>query len=482
MMTTLVILLLSPIIYYAAWLLFFDPLRHIPGPFYTRISSVWLVTQCRLHRRSKKIQELHKKYGDIVRISSNDVSINRPEAIQEIYNHQKEFAKGPWYGAFESPVKILLTTYDVDEHAEQRRNFAPAFSARALREFEPSMDQLYVVWKKRLLGLFDQNEAATVNLNEWVTFLAYDLIAEFVYGKPFGFIEKGEDFLDMITGLDRRSTTIALSGYYQPGFGRTCPGCPSTVSGARRRKIRTSTMEAYQDRVAHPDDSKRDLLSHMLVAKHKEGGPLPPEKFLPHMASMIAAGSDSTAASTLHFIDYVSRDADSQAKIHAEIDMVFPNVPSEDWIPSHHDTQKLTYTNAVLHEVLRLRPTSSMGLERCNTTKATTFGGYTIPPNTSVSIPTYSIHRHPEVYPDEEVFRPDRWLKGDTSMQHKCFSIFSHGPRNCIGQVFAWMEILKTIALVFKMFRVERRGKGESRLREGVFLKMEECFVVLERR
>lgn len=109
-------------------------------------------------------------------------------------------------------MPILLTTYDPDEHGGQRKNLKPSFSAKALREFELSMDKLYALWKKRLLDLTDDKETVKLNLNEWVNFLAFDLIAEFVFGKPFGLTEKGEDFLDLITSMEQRGTAANTIG------------------------------------------------------------------------------------------------------------------------------------------------------------------------------------------------------------------------------------------------------------------------------
>lgn len=85
-----IILLALPAVYLLGWLLFLDPLRHIPGPFVSRVSSIWIATQCRLYRRSRKVHELHERYGDVVRIATNHVSVNRPEALQELYNHHRE--------------------------------------------------------------------------------------------------------------------------------------------------------------------------------------------------------------------------------------------------------------------------------------------------------------------------------------------------------------------------------------------------------
>lgn len=149
---------------------------------------------------------------------------------------------------------------------------------------------------------------------------------------------------------------------------------------------------------------------------------------------MVIAGSDSTAASIIHVVDVVSRNPILQRKIQQEIDEAFPGKPDAEWIPKSSETTVLTLTKAVLYETLRLRPTAAIGFERIVTRPGTVFGGFKLPPGTAISVPTYSIQRNTDVYPDPEAFVPERWLAEDASQQHKSFNVFSTGPRSCIGQ------------------------------------------------
>lgn len=129
-------------VYIVLWWFFLDPLAKIPGPWYARFSSLWLAAQCRRGQRSKAVHELHKKYGDTVRIAQNHISISSVDALNDIFVHDKFYAKGPWYATFRTPdphTTGLVALESVDIHREMRGDLAPAFSARALREFEPRM-------------------------------------------------------------------------------------------------------------------------------------------------------------------------------------------------------------------------------------------------------------------------------------------------------------------------------------------------------
>jgi hypothetical protein len=63
----------------------FHPLARIPGPRLAAISNVWYGRQIAKGRMAQLGPELHKKYGDVVRVGPNEVWFNTPEAFDQIY-------------------------------------------------------------------------------------------------------------------------------------------------------------------------------------------------------------------------------------------------------------------------------------------------------------------------------------------------------------------------------------------------------------
>lgn len=68
-------------------------LRQIPGPLVASISDLWLLSTARRGKRYLIVDETHKKYGPIVRVQPNHISVNDDEAIQTIYGHGNGFLK-----------------------------------------------------------------------------------------------------------------------------------------------------------------------------------------------------------------------------------------------------------------------------------------------------------------------------------------------------------------------------------------------------
>ncbi len=82
---------------YTIYQFLLHPLRRFPGPLWAKVSPIPLVLQCRKARRSEWVLEQHEKYGPVVRIAPNHISINKPEAVNQIYGHKTGFCKGPFY-------------------------------------------------------------------------------------------------------------------------------------------------------------------------------------------------------------------------------------------------------------------------------------------------------------------------------------------------------------------------------------------------
>ena len=87
------ILIAIPLFYYLLPYVRRWSLQKVPGPLPAAFSNLWLMYACRRGRRYLEVDQAHKKYGKVVRIQPNHVSIADPEAIQQIYGHGNGFLK-----------------------------------------------------------------------------------------------------------------------------------------------------------------------------------------------------------------------------------------------------------------------------------------------------------------------------------------------------------------------------------------------------
>lgn len=156
---------------------------------------------------------------------------------------------------------------------------------------------------------------------------------------------------------------------------------------------------AFGKRVAENSTSRKDLMSFLLTAKDPEtGGPLSDKEIVAEAISFIVGGSDTTSSTMTNFMDFVSRDQKLQHEIWTELCDAFPRPRNTDWVATEEIAGKLPLLNAVLKEVMRLRPTSSTGLERVVPEGGKTVAGVFLPAGYLVSVPTIAIHHNTTLY------------------------------------------------------------------------------------
>jgi cytochrome P450 family 4 len=123
--------------------------------------------------------------------------------------------------------------------------------------------------------------------------------------------------------------------------------------------------------------------------------------------------------------------------------------------PDYKTLQELKYTERCLKEVLRLYPSVPF-IGRVLGEDMTTSTGHLLKAGTNMHLHIYDVHHNPEIYPDPEKFDPDRFLPENCQNRHNfAYVPFSAGPRNCIGQKFAMLELKAVLCGVLGEFVLE---------------------------
>ncbi|GFT91052.1 cytochrome P450 3A31 [Nephila pilipes] len=166
------------------------------------------------------------------------------------------------------------------------------------------------------------------------------------------------------------------------------------------------------------------------------------------------AGYDTTG-STLSFATYLlALNQDIQEKAYQEIAEVLQNTNGE---LTYEAIQNMKYMDNVMSETLRLFP-PALRLERVAVADYKLGDtGITIPKGMIVTMPTYAMHRDPEIFPDPEKFNPDRFTPEERAKRDiYSYLPFGAGPRNCVGMRFALMEVKICLIYVIATFKLKR--------------------------
>lgn len=185
------------------------------------------------------------------------------------------------------------------------------------------------------------------------------------------------------------------------------------------------------------------------------------DAMIPQIRAFLFGGHDTTSSTLLYCYYLLAEHPAVLNKVRAEHDEVFGADPTESQNLIDNGPyllNKLPYTTAVIKEVLRLfPPAASMRIGRPGATIVDDDGRVYPTEGCNVWTLTLAIHRNPRVWPDPEAFKPERWL---VDPGHELYPVkgawrpFQHGPKNCLGQPLAMLELKICLVMTLREFTV----------------------------
>nr|XP_010963633.1 cytochrome P450 3A29-like isoform X2 [Camelus bactrianus] len=212
-----------------------------------------------------------------------------------------------------------------------------------------------------------------------------------------------------------------------------------------------SVKRMKENRLKDKQKHRVDLLQLMIDSQNsKETGTHKALSDLELVAQgiiFIFAGYETTSNSLSLLVYELATHPDVQQKLQEEIDATFPNKAP----PTYDGLVQMEYLDMVVNELLRLIPLAGR-LERvCK--KDVELNGVLIPKGTTVMVPVFILHHDPELWPEPEEFRPERFSKrNQDSINPYTYLPFGTGPRNCIGMRFAMMSMKLALVKVLQNF------------------------------
>lgn len=159
---------------------FLCPWTKFPGPWQASISGFWLFRHVTHETAYYKFQALHQKYGKYVRVGPDTLSITDADVHEAAFGHGTKVRKGVWYDGSQ-PFDSMHTTRDKALHDRRRRIWAPAFSDKALREYEPKVR----AHNQELLEQVRKRESQPMEMGTWFMLYAFDVMGQLAFGKDY---------------------------------------------------------------------------------------------------------------------------------------------------------------------------------------------------------------------------------------------------------------------------------------------------------
>ncbi len=374
--------------------------------------------------------------GDIVTIGLGPARayvVNNPAWVYQILTRDvRKLDKGI---AYEKSAPFLgngLLNSTEPIHMAHRRLMQPAFHSARMAGYA---DQMREAAEQRTSAWRD---GQVVDLVQEIHSFAVAVVCRALFSSELGdrvAAEVEQTFPVLLKGVARRIAFPVgwLEKLPTPGNRR--------FERARRRldEALTSVIAQYRERGARDGD----LMAILLAARADGDRPgLTPQQIHDEAMALFLGGVE-TARDVLSWTCHLlSHHPDVQRRLATEVNAALAGRTLD-----HTALAELGYLRQVLTEALRLYPPGWL-LSRRTVTELV-LGDHRIPPGCNVLFSLHAIQRDPTVYASPDTFDPDRWSgDGAATIPRISFLPFGAGNRSCIGEPFAWEEMMIFMAAV----------------------------------
>jgi cytochrome P450 len=385
---------------------------------------------------------LARTYGDLVyvRLAGEHLFLaSDPRHARDIFvTHQRSFKKGR---GLEQARRLLgegLLTSEGAAHLRQRRLMQPAFHRDRLEAYASVMteyaDRMRTSW----------SDGATIDAAQDMMRLTLGVVGKTLFGAD----------VDGQAPEVGRTLTAVMDTFWitMLPFFDSLEKLP--IPALRRsRRARADLDAIIYGMIAERRNSPRDrgdLLSMLLMAQDKEGdGTGMTDRQVRDEAMTIFLAGHETTANSLSWTWYLlSQAPEVEARLHQEVDRVL-----DGRLPTMADIPQLTFLEKFLTESMRLYPPAWIVGRRA--LEDYPIDGYVAPARSIFIVSPYIIHRDARHYPEPERFHPDRWTpEFKASLPPFAYMPFGGGPRRCIGDAFAWTELVLVTAAIAQRWQL----------------------------
>lgn len=396
-----------------------------------------------LNSINTNLRLLGPTYGLYVGGLKSGILTIEPEIIQQILqkNH-RNYPKSPMH--FEKLAYFLgngLLTSTGDYWLRQRRLIQPGFHRQRLAALTDIMQATI----EQQLERFEQKIHSEVDAYSEMMEMAFRVVASSLFSTAIT-EEELQKLSYSITALQEFIILQIRQPYLNPWF---------KISGQvkKHEKLTGLADEVIKNSIRKRIEGKQtadDLLQMLLDARYEDNGePMSEQQLLDESKIIFVAGHE-TSANALSWTWYLlAGHPEVTAKIRSELAYILG-----DRRPGFSDLPKLSYLTQVIEESMRLFPpawiTDRIALEEDE------IKGVRIPAKTIAITYIYGAHRNPEIWEDPETFNPDRFNpENRKKIPAYAYLPFGGGPRLCIGNNFAIMEMQLILAEMIRRYDFE---------------------------
>ncbi|PZH19535.1 cytochrome P450 [Streptomyces sp. NTH33] len=399
-----------------------------------------------------------RDHGDVVRLRLGPktvYAVTTPALTGAVALNPDYIISGPLWETLESLLgKEGVATANGPLHRRQRRTIQPAFRRDAIPAYGPVMEEEAHALTERW------SSGRPVDCTSEAFRIAVRVSARCLLRGPY-MDERAERLGGALSTVFRgmyRRMVLPLGPLYR------LPLPANRAFDRALADLHRLVDEIIAERRAsgqNPDD----LLTALLTAEDDNGEPIGEQEIHDQVVAILTAGGETVATTIMWLLQTLANHPEHADRIRAETESVTGGRPV-----AFGDIRRLTHTNNVIVETMRLRPSVWILTRRAVTD--TELGGRHIPAGADIIYSPYAVQRDPRSYPDHLEFDPDRWLpqRAEDVPKH-AMSPFGVGNRKCPADHFSMALLSLFTAAVATRFRLEQVAGSDDSPRIGITLR-----------
>ncbi|TID01688.1 Trichodiene oxygenase [Colletotrichum higginsianum] len=442
--------LLSPILIYLVakyiWRAFLCPLANFPGPRMAGITKLYEAYHVLIKNDwLENLISLHVQYGPVVRIGPNELHFIDHKFSLEHHKRPDLLKCDNYYGILN---KLLGGLVSPSDHSKRAASMRPIFSGQTFAEFAPTMDKHIESLHSRLTDAAADTEA--VNLTHFLWAYTNDVMLSYVTEQDNGWLKNYD--LGAVHDTTRAFSAIDLATIFRcmPPLKMMLDVFPAIRSYSPLGWLDELVASHLRPIVKSWDgeNSHQGILSRIFSEIGNE------TCAVQESSQAIFIGNESLLSNLTFVVHHLVKNPECVKKIRAELDTLdIGTYGHRVW--RDQKISGLKYLDAVCKESTRL---SSPGWHRQPRQSQTPvdYHGTIIPAMTSLSFTLHLLEHDPELFPEPDTFKPERWLGySEESKAARSHSVtFGTGTRTCLGQHIANKVLRKTVAFLVYNFNI----------------------------
>ena len=387
-----------------------------------------------------------RRYGDVVRFRGPVAMylVVHPDDVRTVLQERHRDFRHPALvnDKFKRIVGEGLVTSEGNDWLRQRRLTQPMFHRRRISAFGSVMtdatERMLERWEARA------RDAKPIEIRSEMTRLTLGILSSTLFSADWS--REAARLARAATAANEHANKLILSVVALPEW---LP-VPATRRWLRARRTFDSIVYRLIRERRASGVSADDLLSMLLEARDEETGEgMSDLQIRDEVMTFLMAGHETVSTALAWVWVLLAQHPESARRVRGEVIAALGGRT-----PTPDDVASLPYTTMVIQEALRLYP--PLFLSPRTPVRDVQLGGYDIPAGSFVALCSYVTHRHPAFWDDPEGFDPERFsAERSRSRPRYAYFPFAGGPRQCIGDSYAMLEMQLIVATVVQRFELE---------------------------